>query len=202
VLCLAFVFCAAIAAHAQGELLDRALAIVSGQVITRSDAQTMLALGLVIPQAEGDPLDAVAQKLIDRVLMLREVERYTPPEPAVEIIESRLAVARARFPSPEAFAAALVAGGMSEQRLRDWVRDDYRIAGYLEQRFAAAGMPTEPEILDYYNSHREEFERGGLPFEQASGQIRDRLAADRRSELITDWVSDLRRRTEIVQIKP
>lgn len=189
-------------AHAQGELLDRALAIVGGQVVTESDARTMLALGLVDGGSEADPLAVATPKLIDRVLMLREVERYAPPEPPADVVESRLAVARSRFSSADAFLAALAAGGMTEQRLRDWVRDDYRIAGYLDQRFAAAGMPTDQEVSAYYAEHVDEFQRGGLTFEQAGGLIRDRLAAERRTELITDWVSDLRRRTEIVQIKP
>jgi hypothetical protein len=191
-----------VSAAQQGELIDRALAIVGGQVIALSDVQTMLALGLVEGGSDPDPIGAATARLIDRALMLREVERYAPPEPPPEVIESRLALARDRAGSAEAFAAVLAAGGMSEQRLREWIRDDYRIAGYLDQRFAAAGTPTDQEVTAYYYDHVDEFQRGGLTFEQAGGLIRDRLAAERRSELITDWVSDLRRRTEIVQIKP
>lgn len=193
---------AATAAQPRGELLDRALAIVGGQVITQSDARTLLALGLVDAGGAVDPVTGAAQKLIDRALMLREVERYTPPEPEAAVIESRLAVARSREPSPEAFRAVLAAGGMTEARLREWVRDDYRIAGYLQQRFAAAGTPSDQEVFAYFTEHREEFDRGGLTFEQAGGVLRERLAAERRSELIADWVADLRRRTEIVQLTP
>lgn len=186
----------------RGELIDRAVAIVGGQVIALSDVQTMLKLGLVEGGSEPDPLSVATAKLIDRALMLREVERYAPPEPDPELVESRLAVARDRVGSPEAFAAVLAGGGMSEPRLREWIRDDYRITGYLDQRFAAAGTPTDPEITAYYNDHLDEFQRGGLSFDQVAGLIRDRLTAERRSELITDWLSDLRRRTEIVQVKP
>ncbi len=185
----------------QGELIDRALAIVGGQVIALSDVQTMLKLGLVEGGSEPDPVSAATPRLVDRALMLREVERYTPAEPSADIVESRLAVARDRAGSAEAFAAILAAGGMSEPRLRDWIRDDYRITNYLDQRFAAAGAPTDQEILAYYTEHQDEFTRGGLSFEQAAGLIRDQLTADRRSELIMDWLSDLRRRTEVVYVK-
>lgn len=185
----------------QGELIDRALAIVGGQVITLSDAQTMIKLGLVDVGGEADPLEVATAKLVDRALMLREVDRYVAPEPPAEVIDSRLAVARDRAGSPEAFANALAAGGMTEHRLRLWIRDDYRITGYLDQRFAAAGTPSDPEILEYYNQHMDEFVRGGLSYENAAGLIRDRLAAERRGELITDWLSDLRRRAEIVYVK-
>jgi len=192
---------AAGASAQQGELIDRALAIVGGQVIALSDAQTMMKLGLVDANGEADPLEAATAKLVDRALMLREVERYAPPEPPAEVVESRLAVARDRAGSPEAFADVLAAGGMTEARLRLWIRDDYRIIGYLDQRFAAAGVPTDQEILAYYTDHTDEFVRGGLSYENAAGLIRDRLAAERRSELITDWLSDLRRRAEIVYVR-
>jgi hypothetical protein len=185
--------------EAQEALLDRTLAMVGGQVIALSDVRTLLALGLVEGGNEADPVAAATDKLIDRALMLNEVDRYAPPEPRPEVIDARLAVARARFPTADAFAAVLAEGGMSEERLYAWVRDDYRIAGYLDQRFAAAGTPAYEEIVEYFNTHREEFERGGLSFEQAEGQIRTRLAAARRRDLITDWVSGLRRRAEITR---
>ena len=37
-----------------------------------------------------------------------------------------------------------------------------------------------------------------MTFEQAAPIVRDRLIASRRRELIVDWVSDLRRRTDVV----
>jgi len=38
----------------------------------------------------------------------------------------------------------------------------------------------------------------GATVEQAAVQLRERLAVSRRRELIADWISDLRRRTEVV----
>lgn len=185
---------------AQGELIERTLAIVGGQVITLSDARTALALGLVDGTGQADPIAAAATRLVERQLVLREVQRYAPPEPAPEAIESRLSVARQRFETPEAFEQALAEGGFTEQRLRGWIRDDLRIQAYLDQRFAVAGIPTDQEVAAYYNSNRAEFERAGLPFAEASGLIRERLGAARRAELITDWVSDLRRRADVVEL--
>ena len=54
--------------------------------------------------------------------------------------------------------SALDAGGFTEARLRAWVRDDLRIAAYLDQRFAAAGAPTDEEVAAYYAAHRDEFD--------------------------------------------
>ncbi len=120
-------------------MVDRTLAIVGGRTITLSDARGALALGLV----EGRPAStevveaAVLQRLVDRELMLREAERYRPPEPAPDRIDAAVAAARTRAGGDEALHAVLREHGFSEERLRAWVRDDLRIAAYLQQRFAA-----------------------------------------------------------------
>lgn len=138
------------------ELVDRTLAIVAGHTITLSDARTVMALGLV----EGAEVDAaLVQRLVDRELMLREADRYEPPPPSDERVEARLAEVRARAGGDEALSRVLVLGGFAEGRLRAWVRDDMRIATYLQQRF---------------------------------------VGDDRRDDLIADWVSDLRRRAQVV----
>lgn len=187
-------------APASGELIERTLAIVGGQVITLADARTALALHLVEGEAGAQTIEAVTARLIDRALMLREVQHYAPPEPPERSVDDRVALARARFPSDAAFGAALAEGGFSDERLRNWIRDDLRVAAYLDQRFAAAGVPNEQEVTAYYNQHKAEFEQGGVAFAAAVPLIRERLAGERRRELITDWVSDLRRRTEVIRI--
>ena len=115
------------------ELVDRTLAIVAGRTVTLSDARTALALGLV----EGAAVDAaVVQRLVDRELMLREVERYDPPEPAAERIDQRTGGGARRGGSEDGLARVLRDGGFAERRLRAWIRDDLRVEAYLQQRFA------------------------------------------------------------------
>jgi hypothetical protein len=186
--------------QAQPELIERTLAIVGGQVITLADVRTVLTLGLVDGADGPEQVEGATNRLFDRALILRELQHYSPPEPAEHDIQSRIDLARQRLSSSEAFQRTLVAGGFSEERLRAWIRDDLRIVAYLEQRFAAAGIPNDQEVAAYYAEHREEFERGGVPLDEATPLIRERLAMERRRELITDWLSDLRRRTEIVRI--
>jgi hypothetical protein len=141
-----------------GALVDRTVAIVGGRTITLSDARVVVALGLV----DGTGGEAeVVDRLIDRELMLRETERYAPPEPSPATIDARMDEARQRAGGDEALARMLESGGFSPVRLRGWIRDDLRIAAYLGQRFAVD---------------------------------------ERRSDLIADWVEDLRRRTAITVI--
>lgn len=137
---IASLLAALLVVHTSAQVMvDRTLAIVGGRTITLSDARGALALGLVEGrQPSADVVEAaVLQRLVDRELMLREAERYRPPEPAADRIESGVAAARARAGGGEAAAAVLREHGFSEERLLAWVRDDLRIAAYLQQRFAA-----------------------------------------------------------------
>lgn len=184
------------------ELLDRTLALVGGQPITLSDARAAIALGLAeVDPAAADPIPNVARQLIDRELILREVQRYAPPAPGESTIDARLDEIRKRFADAGAFNRALELHGFTDARLRAWVRDDLRTQAYLAQRFVAASLPTDAEIAQAYAGSKAEFDKQGTTFEQASSIVRDRLVAARRRELIADWVSDLRRRTDIVIVQ-
>ena len=183
------------------ELIERTLAIVGGQVITLSDTRAAVSLGLIDVGSAADVADRAIAKLVERELVLREVQRYAPPDPTEAAIEARLATVRQRFPDALALAQVFAFTGFSETRLRDWVRDDLRLQAYLAQRFAAAGIPTEQEISMAFTARRGQFDAAGTSFEQAVPLLREELAAARRQELIADWIADLRRRTEIVLLK-
>jgi hypothetical protein len=199
---LGVLLCSAnIALSAQaGELIERTLAIVGGQAITLIDVRSAIALGLVESPAAGDPVPSATKLLIDRLLVLREVQRYAPPEPSDAAIDERVRAVTSRFANDDAFRAALASGAFTEARLRAWARDDLRIAAYLAQRFTAAGVPNEEDVAAYYASRRADFEKSGTTFEEAAPRIREQLAAARRTELIADWVADLRRRTPVVEL--
>lgn len=180
-----------------GDLIERTLAMVGSQVITLSDARAAIRFGLIVGQPPVDP-SAVTQQLVDRELMLREVQRYAPPAPADSLVEAKMDEVRQRLSGAGTWSTALAETGFTEVRLRAWVRDDLRTVAYLAQRFASASTPTETEIAATFARQRAEFDRAGTTFEQAAPVLRDRLIVSRRAELIADWVTDLRRRTDVV----
>ena len=144
------------------ETIDRVLAVVAGQVILLSDVTAARDLGLQTADGAADPVRAVLVKLIDRELVLAEVDRYAPPEPDAAAVDRGVDALRARFPSRQAFDATLEKSGIDENHVRETVRQDLRVAAYLEQRFATAG--------------------------------------DRRTQLVTDWMSGLRRRGDVIDL--
>ena len=130
------------------ETIDRVLAVVAGQIITLSDVTAARELGLQTPGSAADPIRAVLAKLIDRELVLSEVERYAPPEPPADAIQREVDSVRARFSSAEAFDAALVRSGLEDRHLREMLRQDLRIRGYEFQRFLTADPARRQTLID------------------------------------------------------
>jgi hypothetical protein len=192
---------AAPAAASGSEIIDRVLAVVSGELILLSDVAAARALGLVDGPGSPDPDRAALSRLIDRSLMLAEVERYAPPEPDETVIEDALQAVRARFPSAEALEAVLARSGIDQRHLRERVRQDVRLRAYLDQRFTVA-PPSEDELGRYYRDHAADFTRDGslVPFEQARDAVAQAAAADRRQAIVDEWVAGLRRRADIVDL--
>jgi hypothetical protein len=152
---------------ARAETIDRVLAVVAGQLITLSDVTAARDLGLESAGGAADPVRAVLTKLIDRELVLAEVDRYAPPEPTTEAVDREVERVRARFPSPDAFNAALARSGIDENHLRETLRQNLRMAAYLDQRFTSAadrrqalvdewtaGLRRRGDVIDLFLTNR------------------------------------------------
>jgi len=163
----------------RAEVIDRVLAILPGQIITLSDVEAALDLGLVDAPAGGDRISGGLSAIIDRVLMLNEVRRVAPPEPPPAAIDARLALIRQRFGAAGELSRVLAARGLDETVLRLYASDDLRLASYLDERFSAAAQPTDEEIR------------------QAGESARQRLTDDRRRALVGAWTAELRRRADV-----
>lgn len=122
---------------AVAETIDRVLAVVAGQLIMLSDVNAVRELGIVNARVDStDPTGEVLARLIDRELMLAEVDRYAPPEPDPAAIDRDVAVVRDRFPTEKAFNDVLTRSGYDLTHVREIVRQNLRLRAYLDQRFA------------------------------------------------------------------
>ena len=151
----------------RAETIDRVLAVVAGQLITLTDVTAARELRLQTSDGAADPVRGVLTKLIDRELILAEVDRYAPPEPTAEAVDREVERVRSGFPSQEALDAALARSGIDEKHLRETLRQDLRMRAYLDQRFTAAsdrrqalvdewmtGLRRRADVIDLYVSPR------------------------------------------------
>jgi hypothetical protein len=183
----------------RAEIVDRVLAVVGTSVVTLSDVRAAETFGLT-PGAtpSGTPVDVLAY-LIDRELMLGEVDRYAAPDPDPAVLDRRLAQIQARFPSRTSFEQALAWTAMTDSRLRAIVSENIRVETYVDRRFGSAAQPAPDEVLRYYREHPAEFTRAGslAPFDEVQPAVQQKLAADRRRALVAEWLDRLRRRGEV-----
>jgi hypothetical protein len=148
------------------EVIDRVLAVVAGDLIMLSDVRAALDLGMVSAGGAPDAVRAVLSALIDRALVLDEVNRYAPPEPSATEIDRAVTEVQARFDSLQSFDRVLEGAGLGVGQLRETLRHDLRIRAYLDQRFTAdtpqqvraaidewiAGLRRRADIVDRYAS--------------------------------------------------
>jgi hypothetical protein len=186
------------------DIIDRVLAVVSGEIVTQSDVQGALALGLIDGADAADPLAAGLHELIDRTLILAEVRRFAPAEPRATEIDDRIDQMRRRFGSAAALTEVLAASGIDAERLRLLARDDLRMKAYLAERFAGSPQPTDQQIDDYLRAQQKTPVRDGRTpsLEEARDLARQQLADQRRQASIADWIGDLRRRADITELYP
>jgi hypothetical protein len=174
------------------QLLDRIVARVNGVAITLTDVKAAMALGIV-----AVPDSVAIEQRIDRQLVLNEVARFVPPEPAAAAVavEAGSLMTRAGAELPEVMADT----GIDEPRIREIARENLRIQAYLNQRFGVNVQLTEEEVAQYYRIHPEEFTRAGtlMPFTEAEPLARERASAERRAVTVAQWMRDLRGRAEI-----
>lgn len=191
-LCLSLLLAAAIGPRpAGGEIVDRVLAVVDGAIITQSDVAGVSRLGL--EPAAGATAAAVREALIERRLILAEVDRYAPADPPEADVDRALEGVRARV-GAAALETILTETGGSIEQLRRYLRDSLRIEFYTQQRFGTI-QPTEFEIAGYYRAHAAAF--GSRSLADSREAIVAALGSERRAVLVKDWVAGLRRRANI-----
>jgi hypothetical protein len=178
------------------QLLDRVLARIGTEAITQTDVEALVEFGLI--EARSPTVPEAVQQAIDRQLVLKEVARFPPAEPQTADVEKQLAAMKARV--GDRLAQMLQITGLDEDRLRGMARDTLRIRNYLQQRFGISAQVGEEEARKYFDAHRDEFTRNGMPltFEEAAAEARQRAATARVQTAVTQWLQDLRARSDVV----
>ena len=179
------------------QLLDRVVARVGGYAITLTDVTAALALGVIEAPAGENRQASATQRLIERQLVLAEVARFAPPDPAPADVDGEVETMRAR--AGDRLAAVMDATGIDEARIREIARDTLRIQAYLNQRFGTTVQVSDEEVTQYYRTHPQEFTRNGMlmPFVEAEPIARQRAAGERRDATIAQWLRDLLGRADL-----
>jgi hypothetical protein len=175
-------------------LIDRVVARVNGSVVLLSDVRAAALVGLV--EAPPDSEDAVEQ-MVQRTLLVEEVNRFPPGEPTADAVDAELARLRTR--AGGSLDDVERRTGLTPANVRQLARDRVRIQSYIDQRFGLTVPLTDEQVLQYYRTHPEEFTTNGqlAPFDRAQGLARERAGLEQRQRTINQWLRDLRARADV-----
>jgi hypothetical protein len=184
------------------QVLDRVIAVVSGSVITLSDARAALTLGLFDPGGARDPIEAAMRWLIDRQIVLDETRRGDRPDIDPAGLAAALDRVRQRFPSDAEYRRALTELGLDDAELERLVRDTLIARLYVDRRFESVLPPSEEELRAYYAGHADRFMRNGrqVSFEDALADATAMLQQERRDQAVSGWMERLQKRAEIREV--
>ena len=137
-------------ALAQTAILDRILAIVDGQIIMHSDVRAFIDLGLVDIPAGPSQEAEVLTWLIERQVVIDQVDRFVVAEPDSGTVDRRLDHVRSQLPGDSDLELILDRVGLAPDDLRQLIVDDIRRDAYLANRFevVADGL-REATIVDW-----------------------------------------------------
>lgn len=199
---------AADSAATPAQTLDRVVAAVGNTAITASDVEAEYRLELFLDgkASAASPglatLNQVRQRMIDRILLEDEVHadgiNVSPDDPAVAALLSQL---RKKYPSHEAFAAALKSLGMTEELLKSVLVDEEAILRLIDQRLRPQAVVEPAEIEAYYRdtlvpSLRRENQLAP-PLAEVESRIREILVQQKIDRLLDEWLKRLRTRGDV-----
>ena len=191
-------------ALAKNEILDRILVIVSGYIIMQSDVRAFIDLQLIDVPLDVHSESDVLNYLIERRLVIDEVDRYVVSDLPETNTNTRFLEIRKKFSSEEAFATVLQKVGFTNDDLRQVLKDNERSKAYLNDRFSAVNILTEDQLRKYYQENVDEFTEKDfiLSFDQVKSLVQQRLAMELRAEIISEWVASLVRQAQIIYAQP
>jgi hypothetical protein len=190
--------------NAAAETVDRVLASIGNAALTASDVEQEYRFELFLNgqslSVPPDPatLERVRDRLIDQRLLAEEaeaekVERTDLPQQAA----ATLAEVRKKYPSEEAFQAALQTLEMDEQEVLKRLGDQALVLRIIDQRLRPGAWVERTEIEAYFQKTfgREHVEQAAGPapaLEEVENQIREILVQEKIDQLLPTWLEELK----------
>ncbi len=184
---------------AQAVLIDRIAIVVGDRPIKDSDIQREIRVVSFLNKEQPDFSEAgrkaAAQRLIDQMLIRREIEiaRYSAADP--KEVEQLYAQVRSRYASQQAFQEALQRAGITEEELRRALTWQITVLRFIEQRFRPTTSVSEGEARQYYQQHRAAFQN--VTFAQARRRIENVLRGNEVNQGFEAWLQQSRSSTNV-----
>jgi peptidyl-prolyl cis-trans isomerase SurA len=200
----------------QGEVLDRVVAVVNGDMILESDVDEERRFQEIQPYrtVTGFTRERAIQRLIDRALILQQAA--LEPEEAVTDTEldTQLATLRKDIPACKQYHCETDAGwqkyvsdnGFTVEEFRDQWRKRMELLRFIEVRFRNGVKISDDQIKSYYETVMlpEYVKRSVTPpkLETISNRIEEVLLQQEVGALLEDWLKSLRAQGSVRVLTP
>jgi DNA-binding transcriptional regulator YhcF (GntR family) len=209
-----FLTLSAFACPAQ-EVVDKIVATVSSgapqpELITYSDLLWQMALqpNTPIDNPSSEALNRTLQLIINQRLIYQEAEKLPTINPTDKEITNELSALIKLFPSQADFMERVRRVGLTNEQLREIIRQRVATDKYLDFRFRSFTVVTPKEVSDYYRDvyvprFQRQYPGRIVPvFEQISKRLEAQLTEDKIESETSSFLDTARQRAEITIINP
>ncbi len=201
-LCLAM-FPTASMAGDEGILVDEVAAVVNRNVITRSEVVQEGVLVLVQRQGEAglsrrmtpDFLGQVLDMLINQRILLDEALRMALSPVSGDERGRLLEGFKAKFVNAETYARFLFRHGLRENVIAEVLARHLMVERLKERKLRSLPEVNDDAVRRYYQKHL--LQLGGKDLSLVAEAIRLKLMTQQREKLLSKWVWELRKRSEV-----
>jgi peptidyl-prolyl cis-trans isomerase SurA len=199
-------------------VLDRVIAVVNDRPILASELKDEMRVSILEPNSgepeTETPQDAL-QRLIARTLIRQQIreEEERSLVPSDDEVSQRMIELRKRLPvcvhancaSEAGWNAFLTAHGLTEERVKRYLRNRIETLKFVEIRFRQGTRISPDQVENYYrNTLLPQYPPGqpAPPLDQVSARIEEILLQQQITGLFTDWLENLRKQGDIEILDP
>lgn len=195
------------AVNAFPEIIDQIAVTMDSQVITSSQIRDEIRVTAFLNGETPDFSPAIwrrtADRLIEQMLVRREMDLTRYPQPGVSEILDTLKQIRSRFESDAAFQRALAGTGITQAQLEEALLRQAALLRFIDLRFRPEVQVEESEVTRYCeNVYLPALRKTGVKPEPTLDAVRPRCEEEFTAQLIDKrvdaWLKESRDRSHIV----
>jgi len=194
---------------AEGEVIDRIVATVNGQIILQSDWDDALRYEALlsartVSDFNSEERRAVLDRLVDQELLGEQTKSALFKHATEEEAGAQVAQTRQLYPeaaTDDGWKAVLGRFGLTEKALVAHVRQEIDLMRLVDAHLRPTVQIDSKSIEAYYRDQfipqLKQSGSGDVPLEQVSGKIRELLTQEKVSELMVSWLQSLRAESKV-----
>jgi hypothetical protein len=192
----------------RAEVLDKIAVIVDHTVVTEMQLDEELRVTAFLNhepvKQDATARQAAAKRLIEQELVRQEASatQYLPP--SSERVDQLYTETEKEYGGAKPMSEALAKYGLTQVILKDHLRRQLMILGFVDLRFRPDVEVSEQDITDYYNKEVADWRkthRGAPPSLNESRAAIEKSLTDQRSEYaLSLWLDEARKDVSVVYV--